>query len=146
MGRYSLHYRVKDFLTGEDSRCSNCNGWPVRIGDQFQPAKCGYCDEEVDEEIVEKYFKIKSDIANSIESNQKMSVPALKYLQQMTSICHPQDLTFIFMCQMALIESIENNDIQNTTNMTTILYAVLSKLLPKTDVLNELREIQERNS
>ena len=50
------------------------------------------------------------------------------------------------MCQMALIESIENNDIQNTTNMTAILYAVLSKLLPKTDVLNELREIQERNS
>ena len=96
---------------------------------------------------MEKYFKIKSDITNSIETNQKMAVSALKYLQQMSSICHPQDLTFIFICQMALKESIENNDIQNATNMTTILFEVLSKLVPKTQILNELvREIQKINS
>ena len=100
----------------------------------------------MDEETVEKYFKIKSDITNSIETDQKMTVSALKYLQQMSSICHPQDMTFIFMCQMALIESIENNEMQNATNMTTILYDIFSKLVPKTEILNELREIQKINS
>ena len=95
---------------------------------------------------MEKYFKIKSDITNSIETNQKMRMSALKYLQQMSSVCHPQDLTFIFMCQMALIESIDNNESQNATNMTTILYEVLSKLVPKTQILSELREIRKINS
>ena len=113
----------------------------MKVGDQFQPAKCGYCDEEVDEETLEKYFRMKSDITNSIEANQTMEVSALKYLQQMSSICHPQDLTFIFMCQMALIESIENNESQNAANMTTILYRVLYKLVPNSEILNELREI-----
>ena len=75
-----------------------------------------------------------------------MSVSALKYLQQMSLICHPQDLTFIFMCQCALIESLENNEIQNATNMTNILCEVLSKLVPNTKVLDELREIQKLNS
>ena len=100
----------------------------------------------MDEETVEKYFKIKSDITRSIETNQKMTVSAVKYLHQMSSIYHPQDLTFIFMCQIALIESIENKDIQNATNITTFLYDVLSKLVPKTEILNELRKIQKINS
>ena len=74
-----------------------------------------------------------------------MTVSAVKYLQQMSSICHPQDLTFIFISQMALIESIENNESQNAINMTTILYQVLSKLVPKTEILNELREINSEH-
>ena len=124
-------------------RCSNCSGWPVKVGAEFEPAKCGQCDEELDEETLDKYFKIKREIMKTIEDNQNTSIFALKYVHLMWPVFHPVDLTFIFMCQMALIESLQNDQVQNAKNMANILYEVVSKYGPNSETLKALRHIQK---
>ena len=81
------------------SRCQDCH-WPVSVGDRFETLECGYCEEVVEEEIVQKYFKLKETFlatnVTDFESSQR-------FLHNMFSVFHPYDLHFIALSQAMII-------------------------------------------
>ena len=119
-------------------RCQECLGWPITVGCESESIKCGYCDEDVEEEIIEKYYKLKNEF---IESSDDSAEALLKLLTSMFSIFHPYDLCFIAACQITLLKCLEADMTKQSLKLASGLYNVLAQLVPDSNCRADLKMI-----
>ena len=117
-------------------RCPNCVGWPISVGCKYETPRCGYCEEEVDDETVNKYFKVKTEF---LMSDIKTVDAAIKHLNVLFTVLHSYDLCFIAICQITLLQYMQANLIKESMDMARILKTIITKLIPKSSSEMEIR-------
>ena len=121
-------------------RCPNCHGWPISVGCQNEALKCVYCEENVEDEVVGKYFRVKSEF---LKTELITLDVAVKHLYSMFSVLHPYDICFIALCQISLFEYLSKNKEEEALDVANFLYGVISHLIPKSDSQKELEILVE---
>ena len=119
-------------------RCPNCIGWPVSVGCQYETLRCGYCEEEVEDEIVNKYFKFKREFLCSEITTVDA---AFKHLNLLFSVFHPYDLCFVAICQITLFQYLKFDLVKEAVDMANVLKTLIAKLIPKSTSDREIKDL-----
>ena len=121
-------------------RCQDCHGWPISVGDKHESISCGQCEEPVEDEILQKYFKLKQEFLSTEIVNVDI---ALRLLNNMFSVFHPYDLHFIALSQVALHLSLKNDHQTESKQIAALLSDVLQQLIPDSEAKREIKFIDK---
>ena len=119
-------------------RCPNCGGWPIKVGCHHEAIKCANCDDVVEYDAIEKYFKTKMDFINDENLNSEYSY---RHLTSLHSICHPYDLCFIAAAQITLQLCISADQISESQEVASMLHEIIKQLAPSSPAFNEIKMI-----
>ena len=123
------------------SRCQDCHeGWPIPVGHKYEPLSCGLCEEALEEEVVQKYFKLKNDFLLANIDNVDV---ALRLLNNMFSVIHPYDLHFIALSQVSLHLSLKYDHQIESKQIASLLSDVLQQLIPDSEANKEIKFIHK---
>ena len=119
-------------------RCPNCVGWPIKVGCPQEAVKCANCDDVIENDAIEKYFRTKMNFINAENLNSESSY---MHLTSLHSICHPYDLCFIAAAQITLQLCITADQISESQEVASMLHEIIKQLAPSSPAFNEIKMI-----
>ena len=97
------------------------------MGSRYQPASCGYCEQELEEITLERYWAAREELCSLLISPALPAPVLYAALARAGPALHPYDLTFISALQATLAASLqEEEEVRTSYSMFTVLCTVLA--------------------